>query len=556
MNRLVLLLVLTMVTVPLAGRSAVPRLFYSDIDSGPATGGEGGKDGAFVCVYGENFGEERGHSTIRIGGVPAAAYPLWTDTRSPYQAAYYAKACAQIDHRTPAGKLILQLISSAGTSNPLPFTVRPGRIFFVAPKGDDHKGDGSSEKPWQTIRQCKNKLAPGDICYAKDGSVLRQVENYKAGLVLNSSGKEGEPKAIVAYPGAAVSVDMSASPYGRGLESYLDGHSVEYWTIAGLSFNADSFAVEFNRGGHIRFVDNEVMCKGPHCNGPSAGFHTAGYPGNHGDDSGSVAYLSIYGNRIHDVGGPRPSKQYHNVYFSTNTNHVWFAWNSVNGNGKACRGIQFNSTGGQPQFDLHLHDNVIHDTVCDGINFASVDPSRGTVEAYNNVIYNAGTGPDPRDGASNYTCIYSPGGGDAKGPGGHGTIQIYNNTLFNCGNHPAPKYAGDCGAIIAARGWSPNLQLELTNNIIEQPPRVPYLGLSSSGNISGSHNDCYGAKGGCPKQFSESLNVDPGFVNLSGGDFRLSAGSPLRGKGKSAPVPASGHDENGRGAAPSIGAYE
>jgi len=49
---------------------------------------------------------------------------------------------------------------------------------------------------------------------------------------------------------------------------------------------------------------------------------------------------------------------------------------------------------------------VIHGTVCDGLNFATVDPSQGAIVAYNNVIYDVGRGPDPADGSSNYACIY------------------------------------------------------------------------------------------------------------------------------------------------------
>jgi hypothetical protein len=64
-----------------------------------------------------------------------------------------------------------------------------------------------------------------------------------------------------------------------------------------------------------------------------------------------------------------PNKQWHNAYFGVSSNSVNFGWNDVNGGtGKACRGLQFSSSGAS-LYDLHVHDSLIHDTVCDGINF-------------------------------------------------------------------------------------------------------------------------------------------------------------------------------------------
>src|SRR6185312_17092935 len=96
------------------------------------------------------------------------------------------------------------------------------------------------------------------------------------------------------------------------------------------------------------------------------------------------------------------------------------------------------STGGSDQYDLHVHDNVVHDAICDGINFATVDPSKGTVEAYNNVVYHVGTGPDPADGSSNYSCVL-------VGGGGSGSVSLYNNTFYDCGS----RKTSDAGAIDA-----------------------------------------------------------------------------------------------------------
>src|SRR5512137_1512977 len=61
-----------------------PRIFYSDLESGPNTGGQQNQ-GAFVTIYGKGFGSTRGNSTVSVGGKPVAAYPVWTDSKIAFQ---------------------------------------------------------------------------------------------------------------------------------------------------------------------------------------------------------------------------------------------------------------------------------------------------------------------------------------------------------------------------------------------------------------------------------------------------------------------------------------
>jgi hypothetical protein len=597
--------------------------------------------------------------------VEVAAYKLWQDPGSPYHPGSYAKACVQVSHLTPSGPQTLRFTTPNGNSNSLPFTVRSGNILWIATAGDDGIGNGSFAAPYRTISKCQSKMAAGDICLLGQSSsdsfslsevgynwAARQPNTASIGVMLSRSGTAGNPMALVAYPGSAVTVDLQGLQFGRALQSYNSaGIDVTWWTIAGMTFNSDSFAVEFTRGGYIRFVDNDVMCTGSGCTGSSAGFTTAGYTGTSvtfgpspAGGNGGVGYLYVYGNRFHDIGchetinyatntsacwwrapvggdhisswgttvtfsklGPTsgsviqitsgtnagqmrrisdcnssmtacqldtpfvpdltgkpswkfrfqaPSKEYHNVYFSTNTNHVWFGWNSVYGSGMACRGVQFNSTSGSPQYDLHVHDNSIHNTVCDGINFASVNPSIGPVEAYNNLIYNAGIGPDPPDGPANYACIYNAGGGDALGAGGGGELRVYNNTMYNCGDNHRAEYPSDRGAIAAQKGKAPDLTMMLTNNIIVQPSDIPYVSSSSRGTITGASNDCFGTGESCPTAFdTNSLSVYPLFVNVGEADFHLQDGVLGIGALSSTPTSPTNLDGLSRSTLLSLGAY-
>src|SRR5262249_47809029 len=186
------------------------------------------------------------------------------------------------------------------------------------------------------------------------------------------------------------------------------------------------------------------------------------------------------------------------------------------------------------------HDNLIHDTQCDGIVLYTVDPSRGKVEVYNNVIYSAGKGPVPPDGGGNYSCIYVAGATN-NGPTGSGTVEVYNNTLCDCGGL---KLAGSWGAVEHG-GFTTSIGVRMRNNIISLLPGETYITAwgqsefrTSDGlnEIVGSNNLWFGLGAG-PNGFASSLNADPQFVNAAGRDFHLRSGSPARGAGVNVGTP-------------------
>src|SRR5579859_2504216 len=67
-----------------AAATSRARLFFSDLLSGPNTGGQDG-NGAFVTVWGKGFGATQGTASVTIGGGTVAAYPVWTDTKVTVQ---------------------------------------------------------------------------------------------------------------------------------------------------------------------------------------------------------------------------------------------------------------------------------------------------------------------------------------------------------------------------------------------------------------------------------------------------------------------------------------
>jgi hypothetical protein len=488
--------------------TAPPALFFTDIESGPNSGGQDTL-GAFITLWGEGFGATRGTSTVTIGGHEVARYVLWgADTALTRSLDLIV---VQPGSSVTSGNIVVTVNGQA--SNPLPFTVRSGHIYFVATNGDDgHSGDYA--QPWRTIVHAKDAIAAGDIVYIRDGVTETIEENYSAVVSIESSGASGLPKALIAYPGATVTLGSIGLEFGLRVPNI--GVAATDWVIAKIVLRGQTEAVEIGGSGSIRWrvVGNDIAC--PIGDGQT-GCVTASL----------ASYIKFLGNHVHDIGvqsTAQPSKQYHAVYFTTDTNHVEVGWNYIHDNA-TCRAIQFHSSPlddatGYNQYDLIVHDNLIHGDVCDGINFATVNPAQGPVRAYNNVIYDVGRGPAPPDGDANYAGIYVAGATNT-GSEGTGAVEVFNNTLYDCG----ARLDVDAGALGRGPGSS-GLWLSLRNNVVYAVNGEAYISPSSeTALITGTHNLWFGG-GAAPAFLSGNLNLDPKFATLAIREFRYRLDSP------------------------------
>jgi hypothetical protein len=493
------------------GPSAIAgvRLFFTDLTSGPNTGGQNGK-GAFVTAYGNGFGSSQGASTITVGGGAADNYPVWTNTKIVFQLGAAAKT----------GSIVVN-VASKGATNPLPFVVRTGNVFFVSSSGHDDTGDGSYAKPWATIPKAKNTIGQGDIAYigTSAGDAVSQTTvdasssyNCALGMSTNDGTNAGTatlPKALVAYPGATATIgDISGVQHGI-LTPGISG-TFDYWVIAGFTLRGLNEAIDLeNAPAGWRIVGNDISC--PNGSGES------------GCVTGGPTDLKFFGNVVHDAAAnvSTITKYYHGVYWGSS--HIEMGWNVVR-DGKTCRAIQFHDTAGVNEFDLSVHDNLIHGTVCDGLNFATVDPSQGKVEAYNNVIYQVGQGPDPVEASSDYAGIYVAGETDMGAPGG-GAVEIYNNTLYDCGSWTRDSSA----AAFSNGGGNTSLTMNVANNLVYALAGERYVAGTAS-LISGSNNLFFGG-GAAPSGFTASVTADPRLSNAASFDFHLGAGSSAIGAG-------------------------
>lgn len=553
---MLLLLVLTIAvgTGRMHAQTQPPQIFFTDLDSGPNAGGESisGFSGAYITLYGDFFGSSQGSSTVtwnsqnclRVVG-PSGSYTGWGSAHFWYQAivVQLGSGC------TPGtGNFVVTVNGTA--SNAVPFTVRStGKLFFVSSTGNDNNS-GSFASPFATIPHCKTAMNAGDTCYIENGVTATSADNFSAALELEKGGTVGSPIAFVAYPGAVATLGGAGLSYAMRVPNI--NITVNYVTIAGLFFNQPgSDVLGLNIAGNPagtptpstnwRVIANNFQC-------PSANTQDGCFSTN------EVANIKFLGNEATNIGVTAASKQQHAVYFSSDTNHVEAAWNYIHDN-RSCRAIQFHSSPlngggandltGHNQFDLSVHDNLIHDDPCDGINFATVDPSQGRVEAYNNVIYHVGIGPSPGDGESgDYSCIYMAYITNTGSAGG-GTVELYNNTLYDCGAFSASYFNN--GAFVI-NGGNTNLKVDIRNNLVYQIAATNQINdnepfgngagstLSDGGwtstYVSGSNNVLHSSTGaGVPSFLTGSIASDPLFLDLSLKNFHLTSGSPAKDAG-------------------------
>ena len=517
------LLLLSLLAVPAISQAASPVIFYSDLNSGPNTGGENNQ-GVYVTISGNNFGATRGSGYVTVGGGQVTNYPVWTNTKIVFQ----------LGAATASGNIVV--ISGTGeSSNGLPFTVRAGRIFFVSPTGT---GSGNVTSPMSPYN-VTNNIQAGDTYYFRAGAYSGTFSGTgwtNANFVFGASqrGTPASPVALVGYPGEVATLVAPAGSNNIALA------------------NGDANASASNASAYMTFA-NFTIVGGENCIS-GGGFYSyaksgapgvrvvnnilsATYTGN--TMSGLIVFQAdhwrIWGNEIKDTGTTPPINNNHAIYVTVASSDVDIGWNYLH-NLRMGHVIQVHTdAGGTPGCytftDVRIHDNVITATNIDdsrGINFGhTCSDSYGAV--YNNILYHLGQ-------SFSAIAAYT------------GTWKVYNNTLYDIHSDPM-VWVTEAGII------------EAKNNVFYSNGTGGYIGpAGTSWSQLTLSNNLYLGNGNGPTQDIAPFNADPLFINPIAGNFHLQSGSPAINHGSSSvnTVVTQDHDGVGRpqNSGFDIGAYE
>src|SRR5271157_1222817 len=518
---------------------ARPIVLYTDLLSGPNTGGENNQ-GTYLSIFGKNFGSSSGLGVVTkvfIGGAEVANYRYLGPCQGRRDIEQIAVQVGAL--RNPAPGMALPVEVRVGklksiSVTPQTFTVNPGRILFVSLMGDDATAvAGDIQHPWRHVQAAAGARTgawgaarPGDVIVMRgglwtDAGFGTNGHFYFVKLAGNGgtapTGEAGTgPISFTAYPAEAVIIHPPvASVYGvfagvntqRSENANPAARDAQWITIANLiistgGINDGPINLE-SESDHWRVVNNDLSAPDAVTN------RAAGVTGNGRDEV-------VLGNHIHDIAGIGSRGETlldHGIYIDSGSN--WeLAYNLIEditgGNG-----IQlYNSGHVTPTIDyVNIHHNWIHNVNKHGLNIG--DTSGKGIAIWRNVVY------------STRGACWRNNSVDLQG------AKIWNNTFYNCNTDG--KYPAGAAIMNDVKNIEHPITADFRNNIVEpSPASVRYaggeMGFSVEGvRITANRNIWFGGKYPETVGFDrDALFVDPEFVDVAARppDFHLRAASP------------------------------
>jgi hypothetical protein len=510
---------------------AAPRLFFSDLDSGPKSGWEGSATkGGGITVWGKDFGSARENSYITVNGSKLASdsdYAEWgvTGTSNGIPRGL-ERITFWLNSSCSNGAGTISVTVSGVTSNTLPFTVRKGNIYFIDVKtgsdtanGRKSTRQGRNNRPWKSPRMAlhgnSSAVSAGDIIYIRDGTYSKKTvtmddeDAFMRCRDPGDKGKAGNPLAIVGYPGEWPLFDMT--DVGRGIFSQEQGHlgrtGADYVTLGKFKVtNGRSVFAVWGIG--CRVIGNWLY----NCN-------TGIWSGLFMIDTSEYTY--IYGNYF-DYCGYDPYM--HNIYIKTHKNtaigtmieckYTYVGWNEfynaqcgLNPSQRARGGtIEIQTESDAAALGRHTRYTYIHDNYFHGGNCHNIYGGSNSTYIYNNIF-------------SETTC---PNGGfqfDTL----DGDSKIYNNTFYYVGDAAAPMFYLN---VSVNASWK--------NNIFYARPGQTYVTAESPAQFTSDCDLFYG--NGSPScgqcTITHAVVADPKFVS-AGLNFHQQVSSPTIDAGSS-----------------------
>lgn len=530
---------------------APPLVLYTDIASGPNSGGENG-NGAYLSIFGRNFGSGGLGTTtkVTIGGKEVAVYKSLGTSKARSDIQQITVQLGALSGITlGSAQPVNVTVNGVASNSNVTFIVNPGRFLFV----DNVQGNDSTAipnditHPYRHVQMSDGTYLtaaaygaaqPGDIIVMRGtGTAWTDVGNgnyfikfiNKNGTAPTGTSGTG-PLTLMAYPGEDVFIDYPGTTHSGAISgvdstSYVGGL---YVTIADLRVeaggNAGPIPVQI-AGDHWRIVNNELSAATATNNAKAAGIN------------GNATNAFWYGNHIHDIAGGT-AQENHGIYIDGDGSYD-IGYNVIE-NVTGGNGFQIYVNGGNGSDfgdNVNFHHNVVHDISKHGLNIA--DGSRNGIALTDNIVYNTAY-----SGIRFNTNTL------------HGA-HIDNNTIYNADT--AGTFAGYAAI---SNDWNfPSDALDLRNNIVVPASGKPYTGGSVGidtgiGTIS---NNLWSNGTGDVSFDTHPIMAAPGFVNAAQSDFHLLANSAAVDAGSAGVTwVVDDYDNNPRptGKGYDIGAYE
>jgi hypothetical protein len=332
------------------GGGAAPVVSYTDIVSGPISGGENNQ-GTYLSLFGSNFGSASGLGTttkVYVGGVEVANYRYLGQAKVGSKLGVQQLTVQVGNNGLALGtaanvKVVVNGVAS-NTNNT--FTPNPGKIYFVSLTGNDSTGVADDiAHPYRHLQTPTGGGVAG-IIKAGDTVVIRggnwsDIGFDSSWFRFRYTNQEGsKPTGAVgtgwihftAYPGPVngnavedVHYSTPANMRGgiQGANSAYYGTTGDYVSVSNLHLdvnaNATSDAAPINlqySQGPWRVVNNEL---GPW---PAAIHSLAAGVSGHGD--GTV----VFGNLIHDIACTGANEN-HGIYADSGASNWEIGYNYI-----------------------------------------------------------------------------------------------------------------------------------------------------------------------------------------------------------------------------------
>jgi hypothetical protein len=518
-----------------------PLVLYTDVLSGPNTGGENNR-GAYLSIFGKNFGEASGLGKVTrvfIGGAEVASYRYLGPSKGRPDIQQLTVQIGSLNGTAAGEPLPVEVRVGSHRSQsfvPQTFTVNPGRMLFVSLTGNDQTAvAGAIDHPWRHVQTSSGlstgawgAALPGDTIVVRAGDWTdigfgNSQHPYFVKLDGNGGtapkGQRGTgPIAFTTYPGETVTIHPPVSlaygvfdgaRSGRYLETDGELKFSQWITIANFVVTTGGIndgPVNLESGSsHWRVINNDLSAPDAVTN------RAAGVTGNGHDEA-------VLGNHIHDIAGIGSRGETlldHGIYVDQGRNWNWELAYNVIENITGGNGIQLYSPGRDTATieNIKIHHNWIHGVYKHGLNIG--DGSGKGIEIWSNVVSATVAG------CWRNNSVYLQ---DAK---------IWNNTFYDCNTDPA--YPSSSALMNDAKNAAKAISMDFRNNIVvpstaSRRYAQGEVGFTADGvHATGNKNLWFGGNDqGTIAFVSNSSVADPLFDAPSAAmpDFHLQESSP------------------------------